>query len=389
MSYWRMPWNRNIGPIGLDLGAEAPRLMQVRHGIDAPRMALTVRCEPGDGLVQRALAAVHAMRKARFVGREVVIGLPSSFARMHVARLPAMAGADAREAIAWEAAERNAMARESIVADAIPTGAPAPHGDAKEEQLVVAAPADELEQALGALVDAGFEPVAVEPRFMAIARAMSRRARRDADVTNVRAILHVEQHGSCIMVLRGDRIAFCREIPVGGETLDTAVASRLSVPVEAAATLRAHRIAAARGMAPAVDAVAEESALAATRATIDALAGEVALCLRYYGVTFRGGQPGRVVVSGPHGAEPRLAEIVAETTRAEVVPFDRELPTAAAEGGDVRLGAGEFASWIAAYGLACRGREEDGAVRGGRHGAASAPHGATHGTHASQGRAAA
>jgi len=158
--------------------------------------------------------------------------------------------------------------------------------------------------------------------------------------------------------------------------------------LDAAGAPIAHRIAAARGMAPAVDAVAEESALAATRATIDALAGEVALCLRYYGVTFRGGQPGRVVVSGPHGAEPRLAEIVAETTRAEVVPFDRELPSAAAEGGDVRLGAGEFASWLAAYGLACRGREEHGAARGGRHGATTTQHG-QHGTNASQGRAAA
>jgi type IV pilus assembly protein PilM len=389
MSYWRMPWNRNIGPIGLDLGAEAPRLMQVRHGIDAPRQVAVVRCEPGDGLVQRAVAAAHAMRKGRFVGREVVVGLPSSFARMHVARLPVIAGADAREAVAWEAAERNGMARESIVADAIPTGAPAPHGDAKEEQLVVAAPADELEQALGVLVDAGFDPVAVEPRFMAIARAMSRRARRDADATNVRAVLHVEQHGSCIMVLRGDRIAFCREIPVGGETLDHAVASRLSVPIEAAAALRAHRIAAVRGMAPAVDAVAEESALAATRATIDALAGEVALCLRYYGVTFRGGQPGRVVVSGPHGAEPRLAEIVAETTRAEVVPFDRELPSAAAEGGEVRLGAGEFASWLAAYGLACRGRHDEAHAHGhgGSRGAKQGMH--QHAPHAAQGRAAA
>ena len=46
MSYWRMPWNRNIGPIGLDLGAEHPRAMQVRLGEDAPRETVEVRIDP-------------------------------------------------------------------------------------------------------------------------------------------------------------------------------------------------------------------------------------------------------------------------------------------------------------------------------------------------------
>jgi hypothetical protein len=71
---------------------------------------------------------------------------------------------------------------------------------------------------------------------------------------------------------------------------------------------------------------------------------------QFRGVTFRGGQPGRVVLSGPHGGEPRLAEIVAEITRAEVASFGVELPSA--------LGAGMtgFAEWLAAYGLACRPR---------------------------------
>jgi Tfp pilus assembly PilM family ATPase len=362
MSYWRMPWNRNVGPIGLDLGADCPRAMQVRFGPDAPRASLAVQVAPdsdGDGgLVRRAVAAAAAMRRSRLIGRDVVVGLPSSAVRMHVARLPMLAGRDAAEAIAWDAAERNGWARERLVADAIATGAPSLHGDGKEEQLVVASVVDELEQALAALIDAGFDPIAAEPRFVAVARAVSRRARRDADAANVRAVLHVEQEGSFIMVLRGDRIAFCREIPVGGATLDHAVATRLSVAPEAAAALRAQRLAACEGRGPAVDPVAEEAAAAATRATLDALAGEIALCLRYYGVTFRGGQPGRVVLSGPHGGEPRLAEIVAEVTRAEVVSYRAEMPGAVVgAGASGGTGGSVFtAAWMTAYGLACRPR---------------------------------
>lgn len=365
MRYWRMPWNRHVGAIGLDLGAEQPRAMQLRHGADATRRAIAIAVEPGADLMRRAAASAAALRRGGFVGREVVIGLPSSAARMHVARLPgSMSGDDARSAIAWEACERNGMAHESVVADAIPTGAPSPHGDGKEEQLVVAADAGELERAMALLIDAGFDPIAAEPRFMSVARAVSRRARRDADATNVRAVLHVEQGGSSILVLRGDRIAFCREIPVGGETFDHAVAQRLSVPIEAAAALRAHRMAASRGAAPAVDSVADEAALGAARATIDALAGEVALCLRYYGVTFRGGQPSRIVLSGPHGAEPRLAGIIEETTRAEVVAVERELPATALQAMQGLVDRGDCSAWIAAFGLACRPREA-GAEHGG------------------------
>ena len=354
MSIWRMPWNRSTGPIGLDLGGSEPRAMQVRFGGDAPRLCEPIAVAPGSDLARQCASAAQVLRRSRFVGREVVVGLPAGLARMHVARLPAIVGPDLDEAVAWEAAERNGVARGSLVADAVPTGAPSAHGDGKEEQLVVAADAGLLEEALGVLVDAGFDPVAVEPRFMAVARALSRRTRREADQGKVRAVLHIEQQGSSIMVLRGDSIAFCREIPVGGEALDHAVATRLGVPIESARELRLHRLAASRGEMGAVDPVADEAAGAATRATLDALAGEIALCLRYYGVTFRGGQPGRVVLSGPHGGEPRLAAIIEEAARVEVVPCAGELPAAATGSlGGVVKGC-DFAPWIAAYGLACR-----------------------------------
>ena len=358
MPCWRMPWQNNIGPIGLDLGADTPRAMQVRLGVDEPRIRTTARIEPAADLVERARAAANAMRRERFVGREVVVGLPSPFARMHVARLPALVGNDLHEAVAWEASERSAMPRETIVADSVPTGAPQAGTDGREEQLVVSANIVELEAALDVLIDAGFEPISVEPRFAAIARALGRRTRRDADLTNIRAVLHIENFGSTVLVLRGDRIAFCREIALGGDALDHAVSTRLAIPLGSASVLRARRIAAIRGVAPTVDAVAEEAALAATRPTIDAIAGELALCLRYFGVTFRGGQPSRVILSGPHSFEPRLAGIIEETCRASVGAFEAELPTATAT--DANFQREGAATWIAAYGLSCRGRDSRG-----------------------------
>ncbi|MFM1868886.1 MAG: hypothetical protein RL591_2294 [Planctomycetota bacterium] len=351
MARWRMPWHHNIGAIGLDLGGDAPRATQVRFGADVPRVEIAARVEAGATLQTRASAAVHALRAASFIGRELAIGLPTPYARMHVARLPELERADLREAVAWEASERCALPREQIVADSIATDAPSTSGDGKIERLIVSADASELTAAFDVFVQAGFEPMVAEPRFVALARALGRRTRRGTDLANIRAVLHVDDDDATVLVLRGDRIAFCRELSFGGNSLDGAVAGRLGVPVESAALLRARRMAAVRGEGEPVDPASEEAAQTATRPTLDAIASELALCLRYFGVTFRGGQPARVILSGPHAAEPRLAGIVEEACRTGVSSFEEELPAMAREA----LGAGA-ARWVVAYGLACRAR---------------------------------
>jgi len=351
MARWRMPWHHSIGPIGLDLGGDTPRATQVRLGADVPRSDMIARIAPGASLEERAAAAAHALRLSSFVGREVAVGLPSPFVRTYVARLPELDESDLREAVAWEASERAALPREQIVADSIPTEAPTATSDSKEERLIVSADSGELARVLDILVDAGFEPMWAEPRFTALCRAFGRRARRGSDLSNIRAILHVDDCEATVLILRGDRIAFCRELPFGGDALDQAIAGRLGVSVESAAVLRSQRIAAVRGTAPPVNSAAEEAAQAAARPTLDALASELALCLRYFGVTFRGGQPAKIILSGPHAAEPRLAGIVEECCRSLVCSIEDELPPLAREA----LGAAA-PRWIVAYGLACRSR---------------------------------
>jgi len=358
MARWRMPWHHNIGAIGLDLGGGAPRATQVRLGADVPRLEVAARVEPDATLVARARAAAQALRVSRFVGREIVVGLPSASAHMHVARLPELSDTDLREAVAWEASERSALPREQIVADSIATDAPSIAGDGKLERLIVSADASELTNALDVLADAGFEPTVAEPRFVALARAFGRRTRRGSDLANVRALLHLDDADATVLILRGDRVAFCRELKLGGASLDVAVAQRLGVPLESAALLRSRRMAAVRGEGSPVDPAAEEAAQAATRPTLDAIASELALCLRYFGVTFRGGQPARVILSGPHSAEPRLAGVLEEACRARVSSFEEELPPMACE----VLGVG-IARSVVAYGLACRSRNAPTTIR--------------------------
>ncbi|MFM7051150.1 MAG: pilus assembly protein PilM, partial [Planctomycetota bacterium] len=304
--------------------------------------------EPSDDLLRRTTSLLAAMRRAGFAGREVTVGLPASVARMQVTRMAPLSDKDAADAVAWEASERLGISHESIVAASVATGAHAQAGDAREERILVGMDRREVDGVLDALLSAGYEPVLVEPRFASIARALSRRTRRDADAADVRAVLFVDHASSTVLVLRGSRVAFCREIAIGGKGLDEAVAARLSVSVEQASALRARRCAAVRGDGPAVDAVAEDAAMAATRATLDMLAGEVALYLRYFSVSFRGGQVQRIVVGGPHGCEPRLAATVEESCRIRAVDAVEELP----EAFRAPAWAAQSMDWCAAFGLA-------------------------------------
>lgn len=348
MGLWRMPWHRSIGPIGIDLGADRPRAMQVRLGSDAPVRSVEAACGAADDIARRMTALLPEMRRAGFTGREVVLGLPRSVARMQVVRMAAVAGNDAPDAVSWEASERLGIPHDSIMASSIVTGAQAQSSDTREERIVVGIDRREVSGVLEALLGAGYEPSLVEPRFASIARALSRRTRRDADVANVRAVLHVDHDGSTVLVLRGEQIAFCRELALGGRDLDAAVAARLGVSAEQAAMLRSRRLAASAGQGPAVDAVAEDSALVATRATLDMLAGEVALCLRYFNVSFRGGQVQRVVLAGPHALEPRLASTIEECVRIPVADASAELPAGLTNSSL----ASSAMDWCAAFGLA-------------------------------------
>ena len=110
------------------------------------------------------------------------------------------------------------------------------------------------------------------------------------------------------------------------------------------------------------------------------LAKEVMLCLRYYGVTFRGHPPDHIVLTGGDGLEPRLDESLKEACGIEVV-FDDAI------GGlesflsqihqKLNRSPGPLGAWAVAGGLSQRGitrsrsAEDPGTAQQMRRGAAA------------------
>ena len=88
------------------------------------------------------------------------------------------------------------------------------------------------------------------------------------------------------------------------------------------------------------------------------LVKEITLCLRYYGVTFRGHPPEGIILTGGDGLEPNLSEIIAKTCKLPV-SVDDGSGTLAGLIGQIQttLGRtpGPASCWAAAVGLSLRG----------------------------------
>lgn len=354
----------------MDVGDDAIRMIQLdgRSGRVRAAAMIPTGSGPGDDRPSREALRL-ALRRGGFTGSTCVVGAPRNSIHIHPIRVPEMPAGELLESLAWEASERFDIPRESLRVDGIRTGARYAAGDADRPEVVLFA-LDERRAGpwLDLLLDCGLAPLALEPGFCGTARAHSARYRRDRDRERCHVIIDVGHLGSTLMYLRGDRIGFCKTIPVGGDGFDRALARTLEIDDRSAQELRRDRRTAhqeGRTLDPAVETGADD----ALKPLIHDLASEIALCLRHCAVAFRGTRPEQILLSGPDAAEPGLAPLVLQRTGLEVV-FD-DAPGNVARLADDFVGLGlsvsDAPAWIAATGLALRERR----VRSTRNGRAA------------------
>ena len=360
-------FSASIGFVGIDIGARAIKLLQIReHGrglrvVGAGKVDLH-EPESGTGHAHTLVEQLRgAIASGGFTGRRCVVSLPRTAIRVQSVRLPRMPDEELRKAAAWEASQRFGFDRDAMEVEVIRTGAELQGGENREEILLIAAPHDAINTWIEPVMAAGLRPMAVETHFTALARAFGPRGPGNDGSTRVRVVVDVGASGSTVMILRGDQIAFCKSIGIGGDQLDLAVAEHLQIQVVAARELRAARMAAATGHdagAVANDPAIKRAEYDAVRPLLGSFAKQVVLCIRYYGVTFRGHPPDRLILSGGDGIEPRLGETLAEQCKIQVSYAD-DGSLLGRLGEDIRrllqLSSGPSAWWAVSAGLSLRG----------------------------------
>lgn len=335
-----MPFQRSALPIGIDFGASSVKIAQLRQRaggfalVDAARIDAECSLEQLDKpehIVPLVGALKRRIDSGAFSGGRCVLSVDDRLLRIRSVRQPRMSDEETDRALRLEASGRLGFAEgEAAEIGWLRAGEVRQGEDVREELVVVGSRRGPIETLVFELARAGLQPIAVEPGFQACARIFGRTLRRAEDQSTVRVIVDFGWRSTGVIITRGRTVGFFKPLEVGGAQLNAAAGERLGLEPQAVAELRRQRMSNGEGAGEPVDRKVDRAVFEAVRPIIAELAREVALCLRYYGVTFRGARPDECLVVGGESREPRLVELLNDELR---IPVSLAHPLAGIDAG--------------------------------------------------------
>ena len=351
------PW-----PIGLDIGTDSVKMLQLQPaggGLSVLAAGLRRLGEDAakDSLARRrqAVAAVKELvRTCGFRGKEVVSALSCSQMVIKGIRLPNMPAEELADAVRFEATERLGFEPNADQLAYLPAGEVRTGGETALEVILLGVTDEAIEEHLTLLHEMHLSPVHIDAEPVALFRAFRRfdtilNGTNDSQQANV--LVDIGCHATTVVVARESEIVFIKSIALGGLHLAEAVAGHLGLSYAEANELRLRY----RGASD--DSVAR-NILDAIRAVVEELAKEIALCLRYCTVTFRGLRPSRGVLSGGEAFDRPLVQLLNEHLGVECTTGQ---PLEGIDLSQARLGEEDrsFSEWAACAGLAIRCAESE------------------------------
>jgi type IV pilus assembly protein PilM len=305
----------HIQPIGVDLGHDGVKLLQLAvtgrsltvHA--AARRSLDISRAPASELVStQAIEAVRdLLRGGNFYGRNAVVALPRQIVMVKNLRLPQMPASELAAVVQFEAHNILAFDGDEMQIEFIPAGEVRQGNDVRQEVIVLAARRTDIDRFVELVHRTGLmvESLDIEP--CALYRGIDRFVRRREDEQEVHVMIDLGMQRSQVLIGKGRDISFFKTVDIGGSAFNEAVSRKLGITVEEARTLRRRLGGSDEGVQR--DPV-RQAVLDATRSTMEDLAKEVSLCMRYYSVTFRGQRPARVRLFGGEAVDQQLLAIL-------------------------------------------------------------------------------
>lgn len=354
--------------LALDIGSDGIKLLQLQPDGDhvAVRAAAQWRF-PADTTTperrrEETISAVRQMRQSgRFRGRRVNSTLPCGHVAVKNVRLPRATPREMAKAVRWEAEERFGFDVQPDRLSYLEAGEVRAGTDVRQEIIMLAVPAEAVDSHVSLLSEMGLSPEHIGVAPIAAFHVHERFLRRQADEQTVSVVIDLGRSGTRVVVARGRQIVFIKNIDIGGQALNDAVAAQLGISNEEAGDLRrrtmtyeagpAGQVGPDEAGAPKHDAVSW-TVHDAIRSEAEALGKEIALCLRYCSVTFRGLRPARAILTGGEAYDPALVAILKEQLSVECIvgcPL-KDIDTSAMSCGPDRRAS--LTEWSVCVGLA-------------------------------------
>jgi type IV pilus assembly protein PilM len=342
---------RHCGAIGIDFGSRAFKLVQLNHDrsqiVEAVRWDLPFEAQ-GDTRAQLVQALRQARDGRRFKGRDAVVCLGANELFVQNIRVAKPTGNELESLVQQEVSSRLPFPAQETELRFI-EAADVRQGDAmRREVIVTACHRPVLDERLQLIEDAGFRPRAVELEAGAMLRCYQQQFRRDNDRDQRSMYVHVGNSSTTVMIAKTDEVVFLKYVDIGGRHFDEALARNLKMSVPDAWALRRHN---GDRRVDQQDPEVARSVNESIRATLERLISEIALCLRYHNVTFRGQQLHRVVLGGGEATQALADRMTATlTTKCELGNPLRCFDQATLPGRNTQ--------WDVAIGLALRPNEK-------------------------------
>lgn len=279
-------------PIGLDLGHDSVKLVQLVHTADGPKVLAAAKEVIGEeikGVADRRQASLTAASRLLatrgFKGRKVVACLPREIIHLKNIRLPVMPVSEVGAAVAFEAANAFNFDLSNATLKHIVAGEIRHGSESRLEVMCLAIQKAEIDEFVEQAHFAGLELAGLEFEPASLF-AGTNRLLPGAATGATTLVLDIGYRRSQVIIGRAGEVQLFKPIDVGSRRLVASVARKLSITEKEAAALRL-QLDDKDGHA-AIDESVRNAVEDATRQTMTELAKEVALCLRYFSVTFRG-----------------------------------------------------------------------------------------------------
>jgi type IV pilus assembly protein PilM len=302
---------RRTSPIGIDIGARSIKLVQLSgdHSrlIDAARVelpALPEQATPQEQAQRIADGLRRGLKDRDFRGRDAVCCLSDRQLFLQSLRVPKQNGPQLDRLVAQEAVSRVPFAIDEAELRYLEAADVRQGDQTLREVIVFAVQRSVLEQSLNIVEQARLKPVAVDVEPAALVRSYASQFRRDDDRQARALLVHIGYSRTAALIAQADELLFVKYIDVGGQHFDLAVGRHLKMDLHEAITLRKHN---GDRRAELQDPEVARTVAEAIRPILERLTNELAMCVRYHSVTFRGQPILRMVISGGE-ATPLLAE---------------------------------------------------------------------------------
>lgn len=360
--------NQNTRPIGLDIGHTMIKMIQLARAgenwrVDAAEEAeLNPQLEPGSQSwrsdVIEAIRRLH--QQGGFVGRQAVTCLPGDVLKIKSLRLDTTDADQVDQFIAADVAPRFGLNAEQDEIRYMIAGNAYQGEEIKNEVIFFGIDRAELTSHIGLIEQAGLEPMAIDTVPGALFRSFQATLRRREDKEVVSVFVDLGAKYTTVIIGRGQEVAFIKQIPLAGRQFNEQVASRLNLSLEEAMKLRI------RLLSPAgqdIDVRTAEAVRDAMSTSVEELAHEIALCFKYYAVTFRGRRPSEAVFAGGEAYESSLMEALKRHLGVEIRIAEPLRGFDLTRANFDRRCHPQLCEWTIVVGLALKGFEQIGAAQ--------------------------